>query len=95
MATSTINGNAGAANSGSLVVVTPIDSRGAVTGGSFQFAVTNTGSYAITGLVSGTYILKLLPASFQPSSAAPSIPAPFPAMTLGVITVDGSSTYAI
>jgi len=94
MAGSTINGNAGAAASGSLVYAQPIDSRGALIGAPQPAVVAANGSYSFTNLPAGTYNLDVVPGLPNPSTAAPPL-IRTQAVTMGTITVDGSSTYAI
>lgn len=106
MAGSTINGNAGAANSGAIVAAQPVDARGALTGvviglgtgaltGTPQRAVVGAdGSYSFTSLPAGTYNLDILPPGSNPASA-PQPLIPKPVFYQSFITVDGSSTYAI
>jgi hypothetical protein len=94
MAGSTINGNCGAAQVNSIVTLVPIDARGAITGTPQQAQVSSTGAYTFSGLASGTYTMRISSPAPNPSSAV----APWPqtqVLTMPIITVDGSSTYAV
>lgn len=91
---STINGNAGAGANGAIVTATLLDSRGAILGTPQQTVVGANGAYSFSGLVAGTYLLKIAPPQPNPSGAvAPLLQTQV--ITQPLITVDGSSTYAI
>lgn len=93
---STINGNTGTTSGNYLIYVQQIDGRGGLLAPPFTVPVTsNTGAYSITGLAAGTYRLTLVPQPPNPSGAPAPVPSGPPALNQVVITVDGSSTYAV
>jgi len=106
MAGSTINGNAGATNSGAIVYATPVDNRGGAISGAptginptskapAQPAVVSAiGAYSFTNLAAGMYSLRLVPPAQNAAASANPLIQSQP-ITQSLITVDGSSTYAI
>lgn len=106
MATSTINGNVGAANSGAIVTAILLDGRvnsgnfGANVGAPvppvpFTSAVASaTGAFTLSGLLAGTYLIEAY--INGPAAGGSTIGVPIGVGTSqNRIAVDGSSTYAI